>query len=698
MTRFISLIVVIIFSCCCLVAQTDRLCSTDNYHQNISASLQKNKNSIATKFIDDTFNYNILSNTKICLPVVVNNVYQTPDQKISIAAIKQQIEQLNKDFNANNDAINNVHPYFESLVANINIEFFLVDDEVSENNSKNGINYFQTSIDTFNMNTHPNIKKNDDGGLSSFNTKSYINIWVGNIEAGIKGFATLPTQRISEYDGIVVHYNNFGNTNKTLTHELGHFLGLNHLFGNKEGNCEEDDNVKDTPQTATVYKTCNTKYLERNKCNDPYFEYDLTQNFMNLCNDACLKMFTKGQKVKMLYHLLTQKKYLLIDGCNNLPNNKLDVSLLSLNTIPIICSNKIKLNYEICNVGKTDIKNFTFELKDFLTEQVETFLSPNNCIDYSKLVDISTLKKNTVVAQLKEVNSSNEEQHLSNNTAEFNFKKANLIDLPFEEDFSNTNNWLLIEENKDNNWTHVSDSSGNGKNNACYVFKPQALNELSIGSLYSPVFKAAESAFENTDGLKIHTVSFDVAYASTLNNIVLDYLILSYSNVCADSTYQPLAKVDLTEAVTNLTAEQFLTQQDNRSWKTFFYDFETETILSDLNLKLTYVSANNNQLLIDNFKISTKSQAPLNIQNYISQNKAGLYPNPTTNGIVHFYAERYKGQFAIVNIYNQLGQLRKSFQLKHYEQLNVANLPNGHYYVTFNWNNKLVGQKLLLLK
>lgn len=700
--RLLTLILLLVFSCGLLEAQTERLCSSDEYNQNRFSSLQKNKNSQTTNYTNVNLNTNILSNTKICLPVVVHNVYKKQDQKISTEAIVRQIEQLNKDFNANSGEFVEVHPYFENLVANVGIEFYLMDNGATEENSNNGINYYKTLVDTFYMNAYPNIKSSIDGGLSSFNTKNYINIWVGNLEAGVKGYASLPNGKGSINDGIVVHYSNFGNNNKTLSHEMGHFFGLNHLFGIEEGLCDEDDNVKDTPQTATAYKTCTTDNLISNQCNDQYFEYDLTQNFMNLCNDECLKMFTKGQKVNMLYNLLTNRKSLLINNCNDdTSKNELDISIVNLNTTPIICGNELILNYEICNTGKVEISGFNFNLNEFIVNEfVELTIYPNQCIAYNQAVDLTFIRVNTFIAQIGNVNNNNEELNLKNNVAKFDFRSVSLLNLPFEEDFSKGNSWFIANQTAEYNWMYLSNDENTIKND-CYAFKPHPLNQLSIGNLYSPVFKLAEGSFEDenaNDDYKIYTISFDAAYASSSENIVLDYLFVEYIDVCTDSTYQLIGKVDLDEATTNLTWDQLLLQPDNNGWKNYSFDLDTENLVSSLNLKLTYVSTNNNILLIDNFKIEEKYQAPLNIQSYINQNKAGFYPNPATVGIVHFYAERYKGQFAMVSLYNQLGKLQQNFQLNNYQQLNFSHLPNGHYYVIFKWDNKIVTQKLLLLK
>jgi len=689
--RFLAIITFILLYGC-LVAQTPRLCSTDTYHQNNTSNLSNQKINLPGESISLSLNNVILANDRICLPLVINNVYKNEDQKISIEAVEAQIEQLNEDFNTK-DEIDGLPPYFQELVATVGIEFYLLNGEADQ---KNSINYFKTEVDTFNMNSYPNIKKSNEGGFSSSNTKNHINIWVGNLEAGIKGYATLPGVKSKNIDGIVLHYKNFGSSKKTFTHEMGHFLGLYHLFGNEEGSCEEDDNIKDTPQTATAYKTCSTENLVANQCNDPYFEYDLTQNFMNLCNDV--KMFTKGQKIKMLYNLLTHKKSLLVNNCAVLPGNELDVSLTNLNTLPIICNSELILNYEICNVGKTDISNFNFELKGILTEDVEIQIIPGQCVEYKQAFDISTYRLNSVTALIKNVNQSNKEQNLENNIAEFNFRKANMLSLPYEENFATSTGWLKSNTDDAYNWTYVADSAN--VKNACYVFKPHPLNDLSIGSLFSPVFDLNNNFTLSEEQATTFTVTFDIAYSKASDNIILDDLFLEYNNVCEDSTYQQLTKLDLSDVTTNLTADQLLNSQENTSWSKFIYDFETSAETNNLNFKLTYISSSTNMLLIDNFKISANesSQAPLNIQTYIEQNKAGFYPNPVSNGIVHFYSERYKGNYATVNLYDQYGKLQKIFLVKNYQKLDVSNLPNGQYYATFNWNNKIVTKKLFLLK
>ncbi|MBK8951796.1 MAG: hypothetical protein IPM85_05195 [Chitinophagaceae bacterium] len=101
-------------------------------------------------------------------------------------------------------------------------------------------------------------------------------------------------------DGIVISYNSFGvnaagvyGMGKTAVHEVGHWLGLRHIWG--DAYCG-DDGVDDTPRQASYTIGCPTDI--RVTCgNAPYG--DMYMNFMDVTNDGCLKMFTHGQKERM---------------------------------------------------------------------------------------------------------------------------------------------------------------------------------------------------------------------------------------------------------------------------------------------------------------------------------------------------------------------------------------------------------------
>ena len=73
-----------------------------------------------------------------------------------------------------------------------------------------------------------------------------------------------------------------------MTHEAGHYMGLQHPWG-LSGGCDDDDGVDDTPLQHSPGENCD---LAASSCGS----VDMTQNFMNIASDDCLTLFTQGQK------------------------------------------------------------------------------------------------------------------------------------------------------------------------------------------------------------------------------------------------------------------------------------------------------------------------------------------------------------------------------------------------------------------
>ena len=147
------------------------------------------------------------------------------------------------------------------------------------------------------------MKKASQGGVNPWNTSEYLNMWVCNIGGGILGYAQFPGGEAAT-DGVVMGHQYFGSSDKgtdfylsapfdkgrTTTHEVGHFLNLRHIWG--DGGCGVDDFVEDTPESdgsnfgcATTHESCGS--------------LDMVQNFMDYSDDACMNLFTIGQKNRM---------------------------------------------------------------------------------------------------------------------------------------------------------------------------------------------------------------------------------------------------------------------------------------------------------------------------------------------------------------------------------------------------------------
>ncbi|WP_374399051.1 zinc metalloprotease [Flavobacterium sp.] len=230
-----------------------------------------------------------LVNGKIEIPVVVNVLYRTTAENISLTQIQSQIDVLNKDFNALNSDFNQVPTTFSGVKANVGISFVL--DAV-----------YRKSTTKTSWGTRDAMKKSTQGGINPTSPTTKLNLWVCTIGGGILGYAQFPGGS-SATDGVVIDSKYFGTTGtatapfnkgRTATHEVGHWMNLRHIWG--DATCGSDL-VSDTPTHNAAnngmpvfphYSTCTGTPIE------------MTMNYMDYTDDAGMYMFSNGQKSRML--------------------------------------------------------------------------------------------------------------------------------------------------------------------------------------------------------------------------------------------------------------------------------------------------------------------------------------------------------------------------------------------------------------
>jgi hypothetical protein len=249
----------------------------------------------------------------VTIPVVVHVVYRTEVENISDAQVKSQIDALNRDFRARNDDLTNVPAPFKEVVGDAHIEFTLATTD-PEGKPTNGITRTKTSQTDF-SNFNGNIHFSTRGGVNAWPAEKYLNVWVCNLGDN-GGYTSLPSGP-KEQDGVVENYRLFGTTGpvkppfhlgRQMTHEIGHYLNLRHLWGDKE-DCRGTDSVEDTPpqqgpnfgKPSFPHVTCN---------NGP--NGDMFMNFMDYADDEVRCMFTKGQVLRMHQTLQGARKGLAI--------------------------------------------------------------------------------------------------------------------------------------------------------------------------------------------------------------------------------------------------------------------------------------------------------------------------------------------------------------------------------------------------
>ena len=231
----------------------------------------------------------------IKIPVVVHILYHNPDENLSDETVYSQIRVLNECFRRRNPDTVNTPVSFRKVAADCEIEFELATSDPQLRRTS-GIIRKYTPLTRWNADDK--MKFSAEAGDDAWDCNNYLNIWVCNLgrAAGYSSFPGGPANK----DGIVVAHNVFGinkksgyELGKTAVHEVGHWLGLRHIWGDSDcGN----DMIDDTPFQRTFTSGCPNGV--RTSCNNGA-EGDMYMNYMDFTLDACTNLFTKGQKERM---------------------------------------------------------------------------------------------------------------------------------------------------------------------------------------------------------------------------------------------------------------------------------------------------------------------------------------------------------------------------------------------------------------
>ena len=238
-------------------------------------------------------------NEIITIPVVVHLIFNTNEQNISDEQVRSQIDVLNRDYRRLNADNGNTPEAFRPFAADTRIMFCLA-QVAPDGRPTKGIIHKYTTKEFFLGDDA--MKYSAAGGDDAWDAKKYLNIWVCSLFGRSLGYAT-PPGGPADKDGVVINYDVFGNTGtvrypydkgRTTTHEVGHWLGLKHVWG--DDNCGSDD-VDDTPRQLGYNYGC-PAFPHVTSCSQTV-SGDMFMNFMDFTDDACMNMFTTGQKMKM---------------------------------------------------------------------------------------------------------------------------------------------------------------------------------------------------------------------------------------------------------------------------------------------------------------------------------------------------------------------------------------------------------------
>lgn len=383
MQKFLVVLVTGTFFFNAISAQQVHKCATHDVEQSMEFSYPGYRDAVkaAFKAAKQSADYNKAKRASVIdtiyrIRTVVHVVYTKPQENLDDSIILSQIDVLNEDYRRQNPDAIKTRTIFQDFAADAGIEFFLADED-PDGNPTTGIthtlgNPAQSLFGGFS--TNDDVKQSAKGGVNPWPTDKYFNIWVCDLLGGlgVLGYAYPPAAPLANWgtqnpnadsakQGVVLYYKAVGRNNpyaidnttdggRSATHEVGHYLGLRHIWGDDNslfgpGNkCAGDvgggeDGIDDTPDAKDAsQQTCDTT---KNTCPDPNLDQDypdMVENYMDYSSDDCLNMFTNGQ-VALMREVI---KLYRPNVAEKIPNNTSAIQSVSTNQLIKVVPNPAK--------------------------------------------------------------------------------------------------------------------------------------------------------------------------------------------------------------------------------------------------------------------------------------------------------------------------------------------------------------------
>ena len=518
----------------------------------------------------------------INIPVIFHIVLPNP-YLITDAVVQSQIDELNTDYSGLNADSTNAVAFYPVRGHSLKIRFVLA-KRTPGGGLSNGIDRVKNPTGSnVNLPVDP-IKRTSQGGADVWDPVSYLNIWVGEDVSGknLLGYAQFPESGPAADDGIFCSYTSLGisgcnsnsyNRGRTLCHEVGHYFGLYHIWGDDDG-CDGDDfrsladagsivvlpvglfNAKGAGNTATdIGDTPNQGASSTNCLSGMVTDNCATaapgkmyQNYMDYTADNCYSMFTKKQVERMEWILDNSRVGLKTSAGGASPPGAITLDASPIEPINpggaevtgctsiaypsvLSCSGTIIPKVRIRNNGTNKLTSITVGLLVNGVAQTPVqvnFAAPGLAFGITTIVSFPSLSATTGSYTLKfysyNANGSVVDMAPSNDTLTTTLSISNGVALPVFEGFQNlpfpSNYWSLYNPDGDASWTKVS--PGNNSTNSVFIDNFSKNNTGLTDELRTPKFLVFPA-----DSL---TITFDLAHKNYPGSN--DKLTVLVSNDC----------------------------------------------------------------------------------------------------------------------------------------------------------------------
>jgi hypothetical protein len=482
------------------------------------------------------------------IPVVVHIIHNGSPvgvgENIPDSQIFSQIRVLNEDFRRRNPDAVRTPAEFLPAAADANIEFVLARQDPN-GLPTNGIVRVQGAKTTY-LPSDANLI----GQISQWNPSEYLNIWVVRLGTGTDGnqfigFASFPISDLpglnfsptpALIDGVTIDYRFFGvggnassfSLGRTATHEIGHYLGLRHIWG--DGGCGVDDFVLDTPEQNNSNTACSPT-LSRFSCGSN----DMVQNYMDYTPDACMNLFTNGQvdrfnavlensprRVTLVNNRATQSPQLL----------NLDLAITRIiQPVDAICELTISPQIEVMNVGVSTVSSAIIEFRRNGSVLESRRFQLNLSTGESSSLTFNPIQlaegNNQIEFRIIQVNNGVDENPLNDSKTSTPILQ-NEISLPYNYNIQSfPGDWVITNPDQSFTWQRTNVVIGGQQQQLVYIRHYEYEGPGQLDYFTSPIIDLAK--YPNAQ------LVFEVAHAPYNQAGFQDELIISVSADCGSN-------------------------------------------------------------------------------------------------------------------------------------------------------------------
>ncbi|MCH2223641.1 MAG: T9SS type A sorting domain-containing protein [Crocinitomicaceae bacterium] len=622
---------------------------------------------------------NATSRTLITIPVVVHVIHDNGIGNISEEQVQSALDILNLDYNRLNadtsDTRSTAEAPFRDNAGSMDIEFKLAKID-PDGNCTNGI--VRVNAPTLTYGAGEDCKYDSNGGSDQWPKDRYFNIWVINTIAGSSGGITLGyayypygAATNSGY-GILIRHDVFGSIEtadgedgRTLTHEMGHALGLPHIFdagfsgadGCHTGDCNtEGDYSCDTPPQQEANWSCSPTWNSCNNVplNDAYgFDaLDQIENYMSY--NACQNMFSNDQVDVMQFNF---NDIYFLDNLRSDPN----IAATGVNDPDQLCKAEFDVAKRVVCAGTT----VEFDDQSFHGPISWTWtVTPGvEGVDYVYANGTTAASQNPEITFI--VGGYYDIELLTSDgvTSDSEVKTAFINVLPesaqldviegFEAytDLSSTNNWTV--HNPDNNQGfEILDGTGLSSNKSAFL-----ANYGESGSNTDELISAPLDLSVVDPATEEMTLSFRYAYHKRYDSND-EWLKVFASNNCGESWAQ--RKTIHGNQLSELTSSNAWYPTSDDDWTTVHMTNITSVyFVENFRYKFEFEGENGNNFFLDNINIykGAPSDDLVGVNDLEGSIRSfSAYPNPVEGQLnIRFSLENI--QNAIVEIVDVTGKV-----------------------------------------